>query len=209
MSRGLPLGKISKTLNRVAQQLRHHSTHLTALGRIFLPLFTGVRGIGILGISPFGHSRKFASVWRVCSVLLALFVSLHTLQCAGGLRSEGSRVFSSPVVSSNCAWARCFAPERFAPERFAPERSASQRIAPERSAPERSAFERIAPQTRSVILSERFAPERTASLRIAPERSASERSAPVRSAPGRFAPVSFVSCKSSGSGSPWPKERVR
>src|SRR5215208_5207233 len=24
------------------------------------PLFTGVRGIGILGSSPFGHSRKFA-----------------------------------------------------------------------------------------------------------------------------------------------------
>src|ERR671912_1415782 len=34
--------------------------HHSVLCRLFLPLFTGVRGIGFLRTSPFGDSRKFA-----------------------------------------------------------------------------------------------------------------------------------------------------
>jgi hypothetical protein len=56
--------------------------------------------------------------------------SVCTPQCAEGLRSEGRRVYSSPVVPfDNCAWVRCYAPDRFVPKR-----SAFLRSAPERSA---------------------------------------------------------------------------
>src|SRR5215208_6048615 len=137
--------------------------------------------------------------------------SVLTAQCAGGLRSGGSRVFSSPVAGSNSSWVRLAversAPLRVAPTRIALERSASERSAHMRSAPERSARTRFASESfvpgrsalersaRTRFVPGRFAPERSASWRSAPvraalERSVSDSSALERSARTRFAPES-------------------
>src|SRR5215208_5164087 len=124
--------------------------------------------------------------------------SVLSAQCAGGLRSGGSRVFSSPVAGSNSSWVS-LAVERSAPlrvastridlERSASERSAHIRSAPERSALTRSALKRIALR-RFVLL--RFAFIRSASERSALERSASESFVPGRSALQRSARTRFV-----------------
>src|SRR5215216_6775552 len=139
--------------------------------------------------------------------------SVFTPQCAGGLSSAGSRVFSSPIAGSTSSWVRLAversAPERSAPERFAPERSASRRSAPVRSAPVRfapmrSALNRFAltgfALSRSALISSasersaltRCASERSVLGRSALERAASVRLASVRSAPVRFASERFV-----------------
>src|SRR5215208_4810463 len=152
-------------------------------------------------------------LWSLCpsgtqSSLLTCS-SLLTPQCAGGLRSGGSRVFSSPVAGSNSSWVRIAversAPVRVAPARIALERSASERSAhirsaPQRSARTRSALKRIA--LRRFVLW-RFAFIRSASESSALERSASEsfvagssalqRSARTRFASERFAPERFGS----------------
>src|SRR5215218_10236279 len=83
----------------------------------------------------FSEVREYAQSPSVCS-------AVFPIQWEGGLRSEGSRVLSSPFASSNCSWVRSSAPERFAPERPAPLRTARERFALRRSAPERSAKER-------------------------------------------------------------------
>src|SRR5215216_7102805 len=130
--------------------------------------------------------------------------SVFTPQCAGGLSSAGSRVFSSPIAGSTSSWVR-LAVERSAPERSAPERSASRRSAPVRSAPVRlapmrSALNRFAltgfALSRSALIrsaSERSALTRCASERSVLGRSALERAASVRLASVRSAPVRFAS----------------
>src|SRR5215204_4487920 len=109
---------------------------------------------------------------------------VFTPQCAGGLRSGGSRVFSSPVAGSNSSWVRLAversAPVRVAPTRIALERSASERSAHMRSAPQRSA------RTRSAL--KRIALRRFVLSRFASISSASERSARTRFASERFSP---------------------
>src|SRR5919112_698764 len=126
--------------------------------------------------------------------------SVFTPQCAGGLSSAGSRVFSSPIAGSNSSWVR-LALERSAPERTAPERSASRRsapvrLAPVRFAPMRSALKRFAltgfALSRSALISS--ASERSALTRCASDRSvlwrfASERFLPERSALERFGSI--------------------
>src|SRR5215208_5636524 len=130
--------------------------------------------------------------------------SVFTPQCAGGLSSAGSRVFSSPIAASNSSCVRLAslrsAPERSAPERSAPERSASRRSAPVRFAPMRSALKRFAltgfALSRSALIrsaSERSALTRCASERSVLGRSALERAASVRLASVRSAPVRFAS----------------
>src|SRR5215218_1205321 len=88
----------------------------------------------------FSEVREYAQSPSVCS-------AVFPIQWEGGLRSEGSRVLSSPFASSNCSWVRFSAPERFALERsalgrFTPLRTARERFALRRSASERSAKER-------------------------------------------------------------------
>src|SRR5829696_7931013 len=147
--------------------------------------------------------------------------SVFTPQCAGGLSSAGSRVFSSPIAGSNSSWVRLAlersAPERTAPERTAPERSASRRsapvrLAPVRFAPMRSALKRFAltgfALSRSALISsasersalhrfasERFVPERSAPVRFASDSSALERFASERFLPERSALVRFGSIR--------------
>src|SRR5215212_4074254 len=143
--------------------------------------------------------------------------SVFTPQCAGGLSSAGSRVFSSPIAGSTSSWVR-LAVERSAPERSASRRSAPVRFAPVRLAPMRSALNRFAltgfALSRSALI--RSASERSALRRCASERSvlgrsaleraasarlASVRSASVRSASERFAPVSFAWARSASDSS--------
>ena len=107
------------------------------------PLFIPHSPKCLVGV--FSEVRQCAQSSLACS-------SGFTPQCAGGLRSGGSRVFSSPVAGSNSSWVR-LAVERSAPERFAPERSVS-----ERSAWERSASERFVPRSSALA---RFASERS------------------------------------------------
>src|SRR5215212_3668703 len=126
--------------------------------------------------------------------------SVFTPQCAGGLSSAGSRVFSSPVAASNSSCVRFAslrsAPERSAPERSAPERSASRSFAPVSSAPMRSALKRFAltgfALSRFALISsasERSALRRCASDSSALRRFASERFLPERSALVRFGSI--------------------
>src|SRR5215204_3163815 len=122
--------------------------------------------------------------------------SVFTPQCAGGLSSAGSRVFSSPIAGSNSSWVR-LAVERSAPERSAPERSAPERSASRRSALERAASVRLA-SVRSALerfASERFVPERSAPVRFASDSSALERFASERFLPERSALVRFGSIR--------------
>src|SRR5215217_731040 len=81
---------------------------------------------------------------RECDQSSLACSAVFTPQCAGGLRSAGSRVFSSPVAGSNSSCVS-LAVERSAPERSAPERSAPERSASRRSAPVRLAPVRLAP----------------------------------------------------------------
>src|SRR5215208_6330752 len=129
--------------------------------------------------------------------------AVFTPQCAGGLSSAGSRVFSSPIAGSTSSWVRLAslrsAPERSAPERSAPERSASRRSAPVRFAPMRSALKRFAltgfALSRSALISsasERSALTRCASERSVLGRSALERAASDSSALERFASERFL-----------------
>src|SRR5918995_1459767 len=155
---------------------------------------------------------KFCEVHECAQSSLACS-SVFTPQCAGGLSSAGSRVFSSPIAASNSSWVRLAdersAPERSAPERSAPERSASRRsapvsFAPVRFAPMRSALKRFAltgfALSRSALISSasersalaRCASERSVLGRSALERAASVRLASVRSALERFASERFV-----------------
>src|SRR5918995_113977 len=153
---------------------------------------------------------KFCEVHECAQSSLACS-SVFTPQCAGGLSSAGSRVFSSPIAASNSSWVRLAdersAPERSAPERSAPERSASRRsapvsFAPVRFAPMRSALKRFAltgfALSRSALISsasERSALTRCASERSVLGRSALERAASVRLASVRSALVRFGSIR--------------
>src|SRR5215212_5509461 len=148
---------------------------------------------------------------RGCAQSSLACSSVFTPQCAGGLSSAGSRVFSSPIAGSTSSWVRLAversAPERSAPERFAPERSASRRSAPVRSAPVRfapmrSALNRFAltgfALSRSALIrsaSERFVPERSAPVRFASDSSALRRFASERFVPERSALVRFGSIR--------------
>src|SRR5215217_4970397 len=129
--------------------------------------------------------------------------SFFTPQCAGGLSSAGSRVFSSPIAGSTSSWVRLAversAPERSAPERSTPERSAWVRSAPVRLAPVRfarmrSALKRFAltgfALSSSALI--RSASERSALTRCASERSVLGRSALERAASARLASVRFA-----------------
>src|SRR5215217_1860142 len=135
--------------------------------------------------SPECVEGEFSEV-RECDQSSLACSSVFTPQCAGGLSSSGSRVFSSPIAGSNSSWVR-LALERSAPERTAPERSASRRsapvrFAPVRFAPMRSALKRFAltgfALSRSALISS--ASERSALTRCASERFVPERSALVR-----------------------------
>src|SRR5215216_1022988 len=119
--------------------------------------------------------------------------SFFTPQCAGGLSSAGSRVFSSPIAGSTSSWVR-LAVERSAPNRFALTGFALSRSALISSASERSALTRCASE-RSVL--GRSALERAASVRLASVRSALERFASERFVPERSAPVRFGSIERS------------
>jgi hypothetical protein len=60
----------------------------------FLPLFTVVRGIGILRTSPFGDSRKFLSANTLCP---AAYTSLDTRSMVPPLANLGGADEARPL----------------------------------------------------------------------------------------------------------------